>query len=195
MINPLEIINNDRLSARSLEDANAELCYLALSETGSPSVRTLILRTISNDGLTVFINKTSAKWRTISKNDEAEMLIWYPSLQRQYRIHGVIEELDRAAIEQNWPRRPAGSKYLDHATMNFQAQTQTIDSHAALASYIKEFRETHPEDSLTTPEVAAGIILRPEEIECLDLNSPDRLHDRRRYTLVNGEWKEAQLMP
>ncbi|MBT4162959.1 MAG: hypothetical protein HOE54_16760, partial [Gammaproteobacteria bacterium] len=47
MINPLEIINNDRLSARSLEDANAELCYLALSETGSPSVRTLILRTIS----------------------------------------------------------------------------------------------------------------------------------------------------
>lgn len=194
-MHPIERIMADHQSARSLEDANADLCFLALSEDNEPTVRTLILRGITDEGFTLFINKTSAKWQSITRSSRGELLLWYPTVQRQYRVRGTIEEMDRSAIEKNWPRRPAGSKYLDYAYTTFAPQSTEIESHDALVKHVETFRAGNTEDSLTTPDIATGIMLKPLSIESLDLNSPERIHDRRRYTLENGHWKEAQLMP
>ena len=46
MKNPIDQIIRDRQVARSHEDSNADICMLALSEDGKPSVRTLVLREI-----------------------------------------------------------------------------------------------------------------------------------------------------
>jgi len=37
--------------------------------------------------------------------------------------------------------------------------------------------------------------LRPEVIEMLDLNMPNRIHDRRRFVLKDGHWQSTQLIP
>ena len=194
-MDPIEKINADRHSARDFRDGNADICFLALSVNDQPSVRTLVMRDISADGFTLFINTTSEKWRILQSNDNAELLLWYATLQKQYRVRGPIETLDRNTIENNWPRRPTGSKYLDHAYSNFSDQSKEIESHEALVTYIREFREANPEETLTTPDTAAGIRLVPETIEMLDLNNPDRIHDRKLFTRADGSWQESQLMP
>lgn len=195
MNNPITLLQRDHTAARSLGDSNADICFLGLAENNGPSVRTLVLRGISEDGFTLFISKTSPKWRIIKDNAEAELLLWYPSIQKQYRIHGRIRVLGQESIDKNWPRRPAGSKYLDHAYTTFSAQSTEIASRDALVAHIDDHKMRQPEDELEIPETAAGIQLSPASIEILDLNAQDRIHDRRRYNITDQGWQEIQLMP
>jgi pyridoxamine 5'-phosphate oxidase len=194
-MDPIERIKNERQEARNQDDPNADLCFLALSESEKPSVRTLVLRDVSDDGFTLFINKTSPKWSIIQTNNKAEMLIWYSTSQTQYRIYGLIEKLSPSIIEHNWHRRPPESKYIDYSYESLGPQSSKINSRDDLAGHIKELKEEHQEEEMVKPESAAGIVLRPEVIEMLDLNSPSRIHDRRRFDLVDGKWQSTQLIP
>ena len=192
MTNPMEQLSAARQRARSQDDPNADLCFLALCDA---SVRSLVTRTINDAGITFFINKTSAKWQTISKTPEAEALFWFSSLQVQYRVSGVIEELDRSEIAENWPRRPAGSKYLDFAYTSFAPQSSVIDSREALTEHLQAQMQAVSEDSMTVPDAATGVLLRVRSLECLDLNNRNRIHDRRLFTRDGDTWTEQTLMP
>ena len=194
-MDPIERIQADRQDARNNDDPNADLCFLALSESGKPSVRTLVLRDVNTDGFTLFINKTSPKWSIIQSNNKAEILIWYNNSQTQYRINGLIEELTFSVIEQNWHRRPVESKYMDYAYQSLGPQSSKVNSRGDLVEHIEGLKEAHPEKEMVTPESAAGIVLRPEVIEMLDLNSPNRIHDRQHFSLINGKWQSTQLIP
>lgn len=194
-MDPIQAINDDRHLARSHDDASADLCFLALSDKGQPSVRTLVLREVSDTGLTLFINTTSPKWQIIQDNPAAELLLWYHSIQRQYRVTGRIEQLDRSVIEKNWPRRPAGSKYLDHSYGTLADQSSVLANRQSLIDHVTRLRESRPEDSLTTPTSATGVILIPDIIECLDLNRADRIHERKQYTRQLDSWMTEHLMP
>ena len=194
-MDPIERIQADRQDARNNDDPNAGLCFLALSESGKPSVRTLVLRDVNTDGFTLFINKTSPKWSIIQSNNKAEILIWYNNSQTQYRINGLIEELALSVIEQNWHRRPVESKYMDYAYQSLGPQSSKVNSRGDLVEHIEGLKEAHPEKEMVTPESAAGIVLRPEVIEILALNSPNRIHDRQHFSLINGKWQSTQLIP
>ncbi|MGV0034822.1 MAG: hypothetical protein ACNYPE_07610, partial [Candidatus Azotimanducaceae bacterium WSBS_2022_MAG_OTU7] len=115
--------------------------------------------------------------------------------QTQYRISGQIEELEPSVIEQNWHRRPADSKYMDYTYQSLGPQSSKIDARNDLVDHIQELRTVLPENEMATPESAAGILLRPALIEMLDLNMPNRIHDRRQYALVDGQWQATQLIP
>ncbi|MGV0036312.1 MAG: pyridoxamine 5'-phosphate oxidase family protein [Candidatus Azotimanducaceae bacterium WSBS_2022_MAG_OTU7] len=195
MTDPIARIQADRQDARNHDDPNADLCVLALSESGKPSVRTLVLREVTADGFTLFVNKTSPKWSVIQANKQAEMLIWYANSQTQYRISGQIEELEPSVIDQNWHRRPADSKYMDYTYQSLGPQSSKIDARNDLVDHIQALKAVLPEDEMATPESAAGILLRPALIEMLDLNMPNRIHDRRQYALVDGKWQATQIIP
>ncbi len=66
-MSPLQRLREDRARARALQDPYADLCALATVDVRShPQVRTLVLRDLDN-GLAVFVNATSPKWRTMNR--------------------------------------------------------------------------------------------------------------------------------
>jgi pyridoxamine 5'-phosphate oxidase len=194
-MDPIARIKTERQEARNQDDPNADLCFLALSESEKPSVRTLVLRDVSDDGFTLFINTTSPKWSIIQTNNKAEILIWYSKSQTQYRIYGLIEKIPPSILEHSWHRRPPESKYIDYSYESLGSQSSQIKSMDNLTGHIEELKEAHPEEEMVKPESAAGIVLRPEVIEMLDLSTPNRIHDRRRFDLVDGKWQCTQLIP
>lgn len=194
-MDPVTGISEDRRAARELGDANADLCFVALCDEDGPSVRTLVLRDVADNTFSLFINRSSPKWETISKDNRAQLLIWYASLQRQYRVTGTLTEIDRAVITDNWHRRPAGSKYMDHTYESLGPQSSVIDSRETLVNFIADLKQSNPEDELHVPDAATGVVLSATQIDRLDLNNPDRIHDRRRYTLKGDDWIEEILIP
>lgn len=194
-MNPVEKITEDRRTARELGDANADLCFLALGSDDGPTVRTLVLRDIVDNTFALFINRSSPKWQLISGDNRAQLLIWFPSVQRQYRVTGTLTEIDKSVIDENWHRRPTGSKYMDVTYEKLGTQSSVIDSRDTLVEFISGLKDSMPEDSLEVPGGATGVVLSATQIECLDLNNLDRIHDRRRYTLEAGEWLEEVLIP
>ena len=195
-MHPVQKIQDDRTQARQLGDSNADICFLALSDgAGRASVRTLVLRDISDNCFSLFINKTSPKWRAFRHGRSHELLLWYASVQRQYRISGSLLELDASIVKSNWQRRPTGSKYLDYVYEELGSQSSIIASRGILNEKINEIkRERHPQ-SMQAPPMVAGIELNADRIDMLDLNHQDRVHDRRLYTLQGNTWTSQVLIP
>jgi|TARA_B110000263_G_scaffold222076_1_gene210933 pyridoxamine 5'-phosphate oxidase len=195
-MDPIERIQSDRAQARRLDDPNADLCFLALADSsGHASVRTLVLRDISEQGITLFINRTSPKWHIIDQGGDAELLIWYPSVQRQYRIRGTLTEIDAKTIATNWQRRPVGSKYLDHVYEEMGAQSSFIDSRESLTSKLADLKSSTSSDDLSVPPSATGVSLNYSSIDMLDLNKEDRIHDRQLFTLTGNSWQSKVMIP
>ena len=195
-MNPVQNIQSDRKQARRLKDSNADVCFLALADAnGKASVRTLVLRDINDNRFTLFINKTSPKWQAFTGGTGHELLIWYASVQRQYRISGFLQELDQGIVKSNWLRRPTGSKYLDYVYEELGNQSSIIDSRDILTDKIKQLKEDLDAMSMQSPPMVAGIELIADRIDVLDLNHQDRIHDRRLYTRDGDTWTSQILIP
>lgn len=195
-MNPLKNIQSDRLQARQLGDSNADICFLALADAeGRASVRTLVLRDINDDGLTLFLNRTSPKWQAITEGTGHELLIWYASMQRQYRISGSLRELDATLVKSNWQRRPTGSKYLDYVYEELGKQSSMIDSRDILMHKVSQLKQDRDAESMQAPPMVTGIQLIADRVDVLDLNSQDRIHDRRLYTYIGDTWTSQVLIP
>lgn len=195
-MNPIQKLQQDRTDARKLGDTNADVCFLALADTdGKASVRTLVLRDIVDNHFTLLINKSSPKWQALANGAGHELLIWYASMQRQYRICGTTRELDPDTVRTNWQRRPIGSKYLDYVYEELGAQSTVIDSRQVLTDKIAQLKNDMEADELQAPSQVAGIEIIADRIEILDLNKEDRIHERQIHTFDGSNWSFETLIP
>ena len=195
-MNPLTNIMNDRAEARKQGDSNADTCFLALADKdGQASVRTLVLREITDRHVVLFLNRTSPKWQLFQQGANYELLLWYTSMQRQYRIQGTMQPLDREIVKQTWQRRPQGSKYLDYLYQEMAPQSSEIESREQLANEIQRLKQSYKVDDMQAPADVGGIELIANRVEMLDLNREDRIHDRRVFSLQDGRWTVKYLVP
>lgn len=196
MMDPIAQIRADRIEARKVQDANADTCFLALaSQDGQASVRTLVLRDIVDRTFRLFINSTSPKWQLLNSGANYELLLWYPSQQKQFRIQGETSLIEPEEVKSNWFRRPQGSKYLDYVYKEFAPQSSEISSRDVLVDEINRLKQAYKSDDMTAPEAATGVELIANRIEMLDLNREDRIHDRRVFTFQDGDWQQAFIIP
>jgi pyridoxine/pyridoxamine 5'-phosphate oxidase len=195
-MNPVESIQVDRTEARQLGDSNADICFLALADSsGNASVRTLVLREITENRFTLFINKSSPKWKALTSGASLELLIWYSSLQHQYRVSGSVRELDPEIVKSNWQHRPIGSKYLDHVYQELGDQSSTIPTRETLTEKIKQMKATLDPEDMKAPSFVAGVEIIADRIEMLDLSMEDRIHDRQVHKFDGSDWTSEILIP
>ncbi len=196
-MNPIAQIIADRDAARNSSDPNADVCFLATIEAnGQARVRTLVLREIVGNRFGVYMNRTSPKWDQLKTNGAYELLLFYPTRQRQYRLSGTVSGIDHDVIKRNWQSRPAGSKYMDYYYHEVMPQSSAITSRQDLLKGISELKKKYPDpDEMLAPDTATGLALVATHIDQLDLSNPDRIHDRREYDLEGEDWREQILIP
>jgi pyridoxamine 5'-phosphate oxidase len=197
-MNPVEQIIADRAASRQASDPNADVCFLATTDAnGQAHVRTLVLREIVDNRFAVYLNRSSPKWRQLAENNGYELLLFYPTIPRQYRLSGTTQEIDASIVSSNWKMRPAASKYLDYFYREVQPQSSSIESRQVLLSEIDSLKSRYPDpDGLSPSELAAGLDLVISSIDRLDISSdPNRIHDRFSYSLKQGDWVEQVLVP
>lgn len=196
-MNPVQLIIDDRLQARENSDPNADVCFLATADDlGRSHVRTLVLREIVENRFGIYLNKASAKWVQLSQNSHYQFLLFYPMVQRQYRLSGSFKDLPRSTVRDNWNFKPAGSKYLDYYYTEKAQQGSKLDNRQQLTHAISELKQKYPDtDSMSAPDHAIGIELVVDFIDRLDLSNIERIHDRRTYKLSTEGWTEQILVP
>ena len=187
-MDPLEQLFDDRKRARAAEDAFANLCAFAtVDREGAPQVRTLVLRDVE-ERLAVFVNESSPKWKELTR---PMVLIFLATLKVQYRMRCGTEPVPEQIVRDSWQLRPEAPKRMDWFYRQ-RAQSSEIASRELL---LDELDTLTPPEPLIAPESAKGLFLVPEEIERLDLNQPNGVHDRRRWVYTDGEWVETVLVP
>jgi len=197
MHNPLEIFKNNWAQAKSLHDGNAGFCTLAtVSETGQASLRTLVLREVTEDSIIIFINESSPKWNQLKATGQFELLVFWPSLMQQYRIRGECLTLPLETMKNHWAKKPYDAKIIDHFYREYQPQSSIIDSRERLISGIQQLKKKFPvQADIPFSENAKGAAIKATTVETWFNSSEDRLHERVLYSLVGGEWDRKLLVP
>lgn len=159
-------------------------------KAGRPNARIVLLKGFEADGFSFYTNYLSQKGKEIKKNPFACLVFFWAELERQVRIEGRIEKLDKETSEQYFHSRPTGSQIGAIAS----PQSQLIKDREVLENKVEELTQQYKDKNIPKPAHWGGYIVKPTAIEFWQ-GRPSRLHDRIKYTFVNGSWKIERLAP
>lgn len=158
--------------------------------TGKPTARILLLKGFDEDGFVFFTNYASKKGEQLAENPQAAMVFFWPELQRQVRIEGIVSKVSAEESTAYFHSRPAGSQIGAMAS----PQSTVIPNREVLQERVEELKAAYAEKEIPRPEHWGGYLLKPDHIEFWQ-GRPSRLHDRITYTSVNGVWTINRLAP
>ncbi|WP_161882543.1 pyridoxamine 5'-phosphate oxidase [Deinococcus alpinitundrae] len=159
---------------------------------GRPSVRTVLLRGADERGLTFYTNYGSHKGHDLAANPQAELLFFWPDLERQVRVYGAVERVGAAESDTYFHKRPRESQLAAHAS---DPQSAPIESRAALEAKLSALEAQYPEgQTVPRPDFWGGYRVAPQEWEFWQ-GRANRMHDRFVYRRAGEGWTTERLMP
>ncbi len=192
MNRPLDDLQEHYRRALREGDTAARYCSLSTVERGQPCSRTLVLREISAEGPLIFINDRSPKWSQLMSG-KSELLLFWPSQMRQYRLRGDWRLLSHEQMSGHWQNKPEAAKLLDHYYRRLQAQSSELESERRLREGLAALREEFGGD-IPFADNARGLRLHVNELEVWRA-ADDGLHPRQRYWQQDGQWHTQLLVP
>ena len=193
-------IDRDPIAQFNLWFADAVAAALPLPEAmslstvtaeGKPTARMVLLKRVGVDGFVFFTNYRSSKARDLAENPNASLVFFWPQLEKQVRIEGVVSKTSAAESRQYFASRPHGSQIGAWAS----PQSEVITGREILEQRQAELEEVYRDREVPWPEHWGGYCLKPERIEFWK-GRPDRLHDRILYVRqADGAWSIQRLAP
>ena len=176
--------------AAEIRDVNA-MSLATATRDGKPSVRIVLLKGFDERGFSFFTNYDSGKARDLEANPFAEMVFYWPQLERQVRISGEVERTSREDSAAYFHSRPLGSQLGAWVSK----QSEVIDARKVLDARLNEMTERFENGEIPLPPHWGGYRLKPDKFEFWQ-GRPNRLHDRFRYSRkADGTWLIDRLAP
>lgn len=172
-----------------LNDSNAMALATATADA-APSVRMVLLKGHGPNGFTFYTNAESRKGQEIRANAQAALLFHWKSLRRQIRIEGALSEVSPEVADAYFHSRSRDSQLGAVAS----DQSSPLADRATFVERFKAVEDHFANGPVERPPHWTGFTVRPVAFEFW-LDRPNRLHDRRRFTLVDGTWQDTLLYP
>ena len=180
----------DELKALDVDfEINAMHC-ITLDEAGYPVSRVVLLKGYDQDGFQFFTNYNSQKAQNIEKHPLVSLSFFWPNMERQVHIRGKAQKMSAAASDAYFSVRPRGSQIGAHVSEH----STVIESREFLETRLRALEELYANKEIPRPAHWGGYLIQPHEYEFWQ-GRPNRLHDRLRYTQVDGQWKIERLAP
>lgn len=171
-----------------LIEANA-MCLATADAAGRPDARMVLLKGVDT-GFIFYTNLESAKARELRENPNAALCFHWKELERQVRIRGRVEPVDRAMAEEYFHSRPRGSQIGAWISR----QSTVVADREELEQKFRAAEREFEGREVPLPDDWGGYRLIPEEMEFWQ-GRRDRLHDRLRYRREGNGWKRERLSP
>ncbi|WP_371188867.1 pyridoxamine 5'-phosphate oxidase [Thalassotalea maritima] len=160
------------------------------SADGQPSSRMVLLKDFDQQGFVFYTNYGSRKSQDLAENQKVALLFHWSVLQRQVRIEGVVEKVDRDKSEAYFHSRDRGSQIGAWASK----QSQRLNSRDELKQREQQFKEQFSAQEVPLPEFWGGFRIRPQYMEFWQ-GRANRLHDRVCFQKQDDAWQHFNLYP
>lgn len=171
------------------KEANA-MTLATVGEGGRPSARIVLLKGLQEGGFSFYTNYTSRKGQELAKDPNGALVFFWPELERQVRIEGLIETLLPEESEAYFETRPLESQLGAWASN----QSSVVADRTVLEERYKALEKEYKGKQVPMPAHWGGYLLKPTTIEFWQ-GRPGRLHDRILYRKENQSWKIERLAP
>ncbi|MGM9475631.1 pyridoxamine 5'-phosphate oxidase [Pedobacter sp. GSP4] len=159
-------------------------------KSGRPDARIVLLKGVDEEGFRFYTNYLSAKGKELKRNPFACLVFHWPELERQVRIEGTVEKLDKETSEAYFNTRPVESQIGAIAS----PQSQIIPNREFLEQKVEEFKSKNQDKAIAKPAHWGGYLVKPTRIEFWQ-GRTSRLHDRINFEKVKGSWIKNRLAP
>ncbi len=160
----------------------------SVAANGRPSSRVVLLRGLSEQGLTFYTNYGSRKGLELQTTGLACLNFWWAALERQVRVEGSVQKVSSTESDAYFASRPYESQLASTASPQSQIITRS-DLEEKVATLRLEFPDVVPR-----PAHWGGFRLLPDAFEFWQ-GRKARLHDRIRFDLEGDAWVKTRLAP
>ncbi len=160
-----------------------------VGDNGRPQARIVLLKEVAAEGLVFFSNYQSRKGRAMVHNPYAAVTFFWPELERQVRIEGIVQQLNNTDSDAYFKTRPYTSRIGAWASQ----QSEVISSKLELMTRATKFAAKYLL-AVPRPPHWGGYVLIPDQFEFWQ-GRPSRLHDRIQYIWQNDNWIRQRLAP
>src|SRR4029079_9750851 len=101
---------------RQTESDPTAMALATASPDGRPSVRTVLLKGIDDRRYIFSPNYDSRKAREMEATGRASLLFFWPSVERQVRIDGIVERISPVESDAYFEKRPLHNRLRGHAS-------------------------------------------------------------------------------
>lgn len=189
--NPMELF--DEWFALALEcegdDSNA-MTLATVDSQGLPHARVVLLKGIDDQGMVFYTNYHSHKGSELSNVPHAALVFWWPTLARQVRIEGRVEQVSSSESDAYFASRPRASQLGAWIA----TQSVVIPDRTWIEERQHRFEQAYEGQEIPRPVHWGGYRVIPDMIEFWQ-GQPSRLHDRIRYERREGNWHHFRLAP
>ncbi len=182
----------DRWLNEAIHSEIPEPTAMTLATVGSdlrPNSRVVLLKGCDERGLVWYTNYNSRKGRDLAGNPFASLQFHWVEMERVVRIEGQVEKTSAEESDAYYASRPLDSRIGAWASPQSEviADRSVLVKNAAL--YGAKYLLSPPR-----PDHWGGYRLVPDRFEFWQ-GRRSRLHDRLRYSLVDGAWVRQRLAP
>lgn len=168
-----------------------ETMALATSDRrGRASVRFVLLKDASGDGMVFYTNALSRKGKEIAANPRASLAFWWDRIGKQVRAEGRLVRVSDSEADAYWKTRPRQSRLAALVSH----QSEAIASRQLLSSRMKALTKKLLGREVPRPRHWTGFRLIPDRIEFWKMRA-HRLHERELFVRSGRGWKRTLLQP
>jgi pyridoxamine 5'-phosphate oxidase len=187
--------------AEAIREEVHEPTAMVVSTVGAdlkPSSRVVLMKGLDETGITFFTNYSSRKGIQLAENPNASLLFFWPALERQVRVEGVVEKVSDKESDTYFASRPEVSRI----SASVSPQSREIPGRDWLLGQRDLFMTRVMEHSageasvpsISRPDNWGGYRLIPSCFEFWQ-GGEDRLHDRIIYKPSATAWLISRLAP
>ena len=198
--NPLHLLAADQTRAFAAGDPAAGFLTLATANTvGQPAIRTVVIREITPQSLLISSNTDSPKEVDLRENPHYALLIYWSSLNRQYRISGDYQRIAAADMPERYAGCPWRSRVWGWLHEELPQSSVVVDRATFTARFealAAELEARYGGQDQVPPAPNVGYLrFVPDRVEVQHIDTALRLHDRRHFSRHDALWKSETLVP
>lgn len=187
----VELIEAELRHAKAAGELEPTAMVLATMDgEGSLSTRTVLLKSLDEDGLVFFTNTLSFKGRELRKQPFAAVTLFWKMTISQVHASGRVSLVSDEEADAYFSTRDRASQIGAWASR----QSEPLASRDVLDARVREFEDKFAGVEVPRPPHWSGYRLSPTMVEFWH-GRPHRLHDRIRYILEDNTWTAQRLFP
>lgn len=168
-----------------------QACTLStISLTSKPTARIIYLREFFNNEFYFYTNYNSKKAKEIEANNNVTLTFFWPELERQIRIEGIVFKAPDDKSDDYFKLRPRDSQIGAWSS----PQSKKILNRGVLDELLQITNSVLEGKEIQRPDYWGGYVIHANYYEFWQ-GRKNRLHDRICYTLENNNWKIERLAP
>ena len=173
-----------------IEEANA-MSLATLGIDDFPKSRVVLLKAFTDKGFVFYTNYQSEKGLAIAHHPKVGLSFFWPPLERQVIIKGLIQKTPSDLSDEYFNSRPKGSQ-LGAIVSD---QSNVISDRTILEAKLNALEIQYKNEEIPRPDNWGGYLVIPKSVEFWQ-GRPNRLHDRIRCHLrQTGLWDLERLAP